>query len=154
MADATWNCCRLGAHSVYTIQPCTSLQCHFIWSHMHSVHAYVAITCHLHLWQNDWDLLHATAVTGMEHNKRAQKEKNKSPAKTQTHNLSVTSPALHTTELSQLPQGKFTSGELTGKCIFPMSQHHTEHHVGSQSCLHFTWKVKLGPEKLIPGTHT
>ena len=23
----TWNCCRLGARSAYTIQPCTSLQC-------------------------------------------------------------------------------------------------------------------------------
>ena len=33
MADATWNCCRLGTHSVYTIQQFTSLQCHFIRSH-------------------------------------------------------------------------------------------------------------------------
>ena len=23
----------------------------------------LAVTCHLHLWQNDWDVLHATAVT-------------------------------------------------------------------------------------------
>ena len=29
-AGATWNCCRLGASSVYTIQPCTSSQWHFI----------------------------------------------------------------------------------------------------------------------------
>ena len=34
---ATWNCCRLGASSVYTIQPCPSLQCHFIQSHKHAV---------------------------------------------------------------------------------------------------------------------
>ena len=33
MAGVTWNCCRLGARTVYTIQPCTSLQCHFIQSH-------------------------------------------------------------------------------------------------------------------------
>ena len=34
MAGATWNCCRLGASSVYTFQPCTSWQCHFIQSHI------------------------------------------------------------------------------------------------------------------------
>ena len=34
MADATWNCYCLGASSVYTIQPCTSLQCHFNQSHI------------------------------------------------------------------------------------------------------------------------
>ena len=27
IAGATWNCCRLGASAVYTIQPSTSLQC-------------------------------------------------------------------------------------------------------------------------------
>ena len=32
MAGATWNCCRLGPRSVYTIQPCTCLLCHFIRS--------------------------------------------------------------------------------------------------------------------------
>ena len=25
--------------------------------------AHVAVTCHLHFWQNDWGLLRATAVT-------------------------------------------------------------------------------------------
>ena len=30
MAGATWNCCHLGTHAVYTIQPCISLQCYFI----------------------------------------------------------------------------------------------------------------------------
>ena len=29
VAGATWNCCRVGARSVYTIKPCTSLQWHF-----------------------------------------------------------------------------------------------------------------------------
>ena len=32
MAGSTWNCCHLGARSVYTIQPYTSLQYHFICS--------------------------------------------------------------------------------------------------------------------------
>ena len=56
-------CCRFGASSVYTIQPCTRLQCHFIQSHICRVYACLAATCHLHFWQNDRDLLRATAVT-------------------------------------------------------------------------------------------
>jgi len=32
-------------------------------SHVHKVHAYLAVTCHLHLWQTDQGLLCATAVT-------------------------------------------------------------------------------------------
>ena len=63
MAGAKWNCCYLGPHSVYTIQPCTSLQCLFIQSQIGRVHVYQAVTCHLHFWQNDQDLLHATVVT-------------------------------------------------------------------------------------------
>ena len=50
-------------HSVYTIQPCTSLQRHFMQSHIHRVHVCLAVTCHLHFWRNDQDLLCATAVT-------------------------------------------------------------------------------------------
>ena len=38
MAGATWNCCRLGAYSVYTIQPCTTLQCHFIRTRIRRMH--------------------------------------------------------------------------------------------------------------------
>ena len=37
--------------------------CHFMQSHICNVHACLAITCHLHFWQNDWDLLRASAVT-------------------------------------------------------------------------------------------
>ena len=40
----------------------TSLQCHFVRSHICSVHVCLAVTCHLHFWQNDWGLLHASAV--------------------------------------------------------------------------------------------
>ena len=58
MAGATWNCCRLrlGASSVYTIQPCS------IYMSL-KVYASLAVTCHLHFWQNDLDFLRATAVT-------------------------------------------------------------------------------------------
>ena len=31
--------------------------------HRYKVYVYSAVTCHLHFWQNDWDLLGATAVT-------------------------------------------------------------------------------------------
>ena len=49
--------------SVYTIQPCTRLQCHFIQSHIGRVYVCLAVNCHLHFWQNDRALLRATAVT-------------------------------------------------------------------------------------------
>ena len=63
MAGAMWNCCHLSKHSLYTIQFCTSLQCHFIQSHICKVHGCLVVTCHLHFWQNDLDLLYATVVT-------------------------------------------------------------------------------------------
>ena len=49
------------ACSVYTMQPYTmSLHAK---PHIHKVYACLAVTCHLHFWQNDRDLLRATAVT-------------------------------------------------------------------------------------------
>ena len=63
LIGATWNCCHLGACSVYTIRPRMSLQCHLMQSHICGVHVCLAVTCHLHLWQNGQDLLCATGVT-------------------------------------------------------------------------------------------
>ena len=64
IVGATWNCCRLGAISEYTIQPCASLQCYLIQSRIGSVlYVCLAVTYHLHFWQNDRDLLRAAAVT-------------------------------------------------------------------------------------------
>ena len=37
--------------------------CHFMQSHICPVNACLAVTCHLHFWQNDRDLLCATVVT-------------------------------------------------------------------------------------------
>ena len=37
--------------------------CHFMQSHIRKVYACLAVTCHLHFGQNDWDISHATAVT-------------------------------------------------------------------------------------------
>ena len=45
---------------------CTSYNhapCHFMQSHIRKVYASLAVTCHLHFWQNDQGLLRATAVT-------------------------------------------------------------------------------------------
>ena len=59
MAGATWNCCCLGTFCVHH----TPMHHDFMQSHIHKVHACLAITCHLHFSQTDQDLLHATAVT-------------------------------------------------------------------------------------------
>ena len=37
--------------------------CHFMQSHIRKVYACLAVTCHMHLRQNDRDFLRATAVT-------------------------------------------------------------------------------------------
>ena len=49
------------ACSLYIIQPCTMSR-HFMQSHIRRVLGCLAVTCHLHFWQNDRDLLRATAV--------------------------------------------------------------------------------------------
>ena len=33
---------------------------------LHDTYVSLGITCNLHFWQNDWDLLCATAMTGVE----------------------------------------------------------------------------------------
>ena len=43
--------------------PYNHVPCHFMQSHIRKVYACLAVTCHLHLWQNDRDILRATAVT-------------------------------------------------------------------------------------------
>ena len=43
--------------------PYNHAPCHFMQSHIRKVYARLAVTCHLHFWQNDRDLLRATAVT-------------------------------------------------------------------------------------------
>ena len=39
------------------------LQCYFIRSRICRMHVCLSVTCHLHIWQNDRDLLCAAAVT-------------------------------------------------------------------------------------------
>ena len=60
---AAWYRSHLGTSSTYTTQPCTSFKCHLIRSHIRRMYVCLAVTCHLHFWHNDFDLLHAAAVT-------------------------------------------------------------------------------------------
>ena len=46
----------VSVRSVYTVQPCTMSH------HICRVHVCLAVTCHLHFWQNDQDHLHDNAV--------------------------------------------------------------------------------------------
>ena len=43
--------------------PYNHAPCHFMQSHICKVCTCLAVTCHLHFWQNDWNFLCATAVT-------------------------------------------------------------------------------------------
>ena len=43
--------------------PYNHAPCHFMQSHIRKVYACLAVTCHLHFWQNDRGLLRATVVT-------------------------------------------------------------------------------------------
>ena len=43
--------------------PYNHAPCHFMQSHIRKVYACLAVTCHLHFWQNDRGLLRVTAVT-------------------------------------------------------------------------------------------
>ena len=77
-----------------------------VQSHTHKVHECLAVTCHLHFWQNDWDLLCVTAVTRGWNRYRNKSQHGDSwpdpgeenppaaPAGIRTHNLSITSPVL------------------------------------------------------------
>ena len=111
MAGVTWNCCRLGAGSVYTIQPCTMSR-HFMQSHIRRMHACLAVSCQLLFLQNDRDLLRATAVTrgwsGYRKKESAQEADPGEENSCRSSRDSILRPFHHesgalTTELSPLP---------------------------------------------------
>ena len=84
--------------------PYNHAPCHFMQSHIRKVYGCLAVTCHLHFWQNDRGLLRATLVTrgwnGYQNKSQHRKstlEKKISPAAPagiRTRDLSVMSPAL------------------------------------------------------------
>ena len=55
-----WHC---WCHTKLLCTPYNHAPYHFMQSHIRKVHACLAVTCHLHFWQNDRDHLRATAVT-------------------------------------------------------------------------------------------
>ena len=90
----------------------TNAEARFNKSHIRKVYACLAVTCHLHFWQNDRDFLRATVVTRGWNGYRNKSQHRKStpgeehspavPAGIRTRDLSITSPAALTTELSPL----------------------------------------------------
>ena len=55
--------CAYSVSAQVLCTPYSHASCHFMQSHIHKVYACLAVTCHLHFWQNDRNLLRATAVT-------------------------------------------------------------------------------------------
>ena len=53
----------LRCHLTYQGQVVTNAEARFNKIHIRKVYACLAVTCHLHFWQNDRDFLRATAVT-------------------------------------------------------------------------------------------
>ena len=83
----------------------TNAEARFNKSHIRKVYACLAVTCHLHFWQNDRDFLRATVVTRGWDGYRNKSQHRKStlekkillptvPAGIRTRDLSITSPAL------------------------------------------------------------
>ena len=73
--------------------PYNHAPCHFMQSHIRKVYACLAVTCHLHFWQNDRDFLRATVVT-RGWNGSGEENSPAVPAGIRTRDLSITSPAL------------------------------------------------------------
>ena len=53
----------LRCHLTYKGQVVTNAEARFNKIHIRKVYACLAVTCHLHFWQNDRDFLRATVVT-------------------------------------------------------------------------------------------
>ena len=91
----------------------TNAEARFNKIHIRKVYACLAVTCHLHFWQNDRDFLRATVVTRgwngyrnkSQHRKSTLEKKILPPFQQgfRTRDLSITSPGALTTELSPPP---------------------------------------------------
>ena len=85
--------------------PYNHAPCHFMESHIRKVYVCLAVTCHLHFWQNDRDLLRATAVTrgwnGYRNKSQHRKLRKFSRRSCRDSNLRPFSHGALTTELSR-----------------------------------------------------
>ena len=59
-----WCHMKLLPYQHFLCAPYNHAPCHFMQSHICKVHACLVVTCHLHFWQKDRGLLHATAEHG------------------------------------------------------------------------------------------
>ena len=82
MAGATWNCCRLGASSVYTIQPCTVLL---------YVFSYNMPPALLAEWSGSFTCYCGNTEQKVDH---GEEKSPAAPAGMRSSDLSITSPAL------------------------------------------------------------
>ena len=81
----------VSAHFMYIIQLCSMLY-YFMQSHICRVYSCLDVTYHLHFWQNDRDVLRATAVTRGWNRYRTKSPA--APARIRTRDLAITSPEL------------------------------------------------------------
>ena len=65
--------------------PYNHAPCHFKQSHIRKVYTCLAVTCHLHFWPNDRDLLRATAVTRWWNGYRNKSQHRKSTLEKKIH---------------------------------------------------------------------
>ena len=90
----------------------TNAEARFNKSHIRKVYACLAVTCHLHFWQNDRDFLRATVVTRGWNGYR-----NKSQHRKSTDPGEENSPAV------PVPETMICSQKYSGsRCLFPKSQ--------------------------------
>ena len=64
------------------MESCTSSQCYFTQSHIHRMHACLAVTCHLHVWQN---ARKSAVLRGSSHVTSKWRCKHKTPVDIQNH---------------------------------------------------------------------
>ena len=112
--------------SVYIVQPCT-ISCPFMQSHICRVHACLAVTCHLHFWQNNWDHLGATVVMGGGGGGEGDGYWNKSPDRKLTMGKKIVPPLL-----PGLEPGTFQSQVRGFDCWAIPAPH--GHHAADQLC--------------------
>ena len=127
----------VSAQGLFT--PYSHAPCHFMHSHIRKVYACLAVTCHLHFWQNDRDLLCATAVTrewngyrnknqhrkstlGRKFSRRSSRDSNPRPFNHESGAL--------TTELSPSDTGTDRHTICTFSGQSPLSSTHARTHAG------------------------
>ena len=82
--------------------PYNHAPCHYTQSHIRKVHACLVVACHPHFWQNDLDLLRATAVTRGWNGYRNKSQHRKLTLEKKIPRPFDHEPGALTTELSQL----------------------------------------------------